>query len=87
MTVPILPEQNKLYPRTRFMGCKKKLLPNIHEIVNGLDFDTAIDAFSGSGVVSYMFKTLGKNVIANDHMHMSLTFAKPPRHQHCYRPA
>jgi DNA adenine methylase len=76
MTCSNLPEQNKLYPSTRFMGSKKKLLPNIFEIVNGLDFDTAIDAFSGSGVVSYMFKTLGKNVIANDHMHMSSTFAK-----------
>lgn len=76
MTGPNPPEQNKLYPSTRFMGSKKKLLPNIHGIVNGLDFDTAIDAFSGSGVVSYMFKTLGKNVIANDHMHMSSTFAK-----------
>ena len=76
MTCSNLPEQNKLYPSTRFMGSKKKLLPNIHEIVNGLDFDTAVDAFSGSGVVSYMFKSLGKNVIANDHMHMSTTFAK-----------
>ena len=58
------------------MGSKKKLLPSIYEIVSGLEFDTAIDAFSGSGVVSYLFKTMGKNVISNDHMHMSTTFAK-----------
>ena len=71
-----LPEQNKLFPSTRFMGSKKKLLPSIYKIVSELEYDTAVDAFSGSGVVSYLFKTLGKNVISNDHMHMSSTFAK-----------
>ena len=71
-----LPEQNKLFPSTRFMGSKKKLLPSIYKIASELEYDTAVDAFSGSGVVSYLFKTLGKNVISNDHMHMSSTFAK-----------
>ncbi len=68
-------EQSNLYPPTRFMGSKKKLLPNILSVINDLDFDTAIDAFSGSGVVSYLFKALGKKVIANDHMHMSTVIA------------
>ena len=61
MTDVSLPKQNKLYPSTRFMGSKKKLLPSIYEIVSQLDYDTAVDAFSGSGVVSYLFKTLTRN--------------------------
>lgn len=57
------------------MGSKAKLLPAIHSVVAKLDFDTAIDAFSGSGAVSYLFKSMGKRVIANDHMHMCSQFA------------
>jgi DNA adenine methylase len=72
----LIPAQAQLFPSTRFMGSKKKLLPEIYAVVRDLEFDTAIDAFSGSGVVSYLFKTLGKKVIANDHMHMSTAISK-----------
>lgn len=71
-----IPEQARMFPKTRFMGSKYKLLPHLHQVVQGIEFETAIDAFSGSGVVSYLFKTLGKRVIANDHMHMSTAFAR-----------
>ena len=76
-TVPaILPDQTSRYPTTRYMGSKQKLLQHISESVKGLEFDSVIDLFSGSGIVGYMFKAQGKKVISNDHMHMSHTFTK-----------
>src|SRR5262245_46311683 len=54
------------YPRLRFMGSKHRLLPWIESVLAGLEFETALDAFSGSGCVSYLLKTMGKRVHAND---------------------
>src|SRR5437763_17093144 len=54
------------FPPTRFMGSKQGILPSIWNAVKHLPFNTALDAFSGSGCVSYMFKSQGKTVIAND---------------------
>lgn len=71
-----LPEQIGMYPPTRYMGSKSKLLSSIWSIPSQFSFDTAIDLFSGSGIVGYMFKAQGKNVISNDYMHMSSVFAK-----------
>ena len=71
-----LPKQVSAYPPTRFMGSKSKLLPQIWAIASQFDFDTVVDLFAGSGVVSYMFKSQGKAVISNDYMAMSSTFAK-----------
>ncbi len=64
------------YPSTRFMGSKEKLLPYIKDVAEKFTFDTALDLFSGSGVVGYLFKTMGKQVYSNDYMAMSATFAK-----------
>ena len=64
------------YPPTRFMGSKEKLLPHIKQVAQTLDFDSVGDLFSGSGVVAYLFKSMGKQVLANDHMAMCATFAK-----------
>ena len=71
-----LPKQVALYPPTRFMGSKSKLLSEIWTIASQFEFDTAVDLFSGSGIVGYMFKSQGKAVISNDYMYMSSTFAK-----------
>ena len=68
--------QVKLYPSTRYMGSKQKLLPYILGIVEQFNVTTLVDLFSGSGIVSYLFKTLGKQVITNDYMNMSHTFTK-----------
>ncbi len=54
------------FPQTRFQGSKLKLLPWIWGNVSFLDFDTVLDAFSGTGSVSYLFKTHGKSVTCND---------------------
>jgi len=74
--VPVVPNQIENYPSTRWMGSKRKLLPYIQEVVNRFQFDTTLDLFSGSGIVSYLFKSLGKEVISNDYMALSATFTK-----------
>lgn len=71
-----LPQQVGLYPPTRFMGSKSKLLTDIWAIASQFQFDTAVDLFSGSGIVGYMFKAKGKTVISNDYMYMASTFSK-----------
>ncbi len=75
--VPDLPpDQVNAYPSTRYMGSKEKLLPYIRDAVSGLQFDSVADLFAGSGIVGYMFKAMGKQVLSNDYMAMSATFAK-----------
>lgn len=69
-------EQVNLYPPTRFMGSKRKLLDKIWEIASRFESETVIDLFSGSGIVGYMFKAHGKRVISNDYMAMSAMFTK-----------
>lgn len=71
-----LPEQVSKYPPTRFMGSKSKLLSEIWSVASQFQFDTAVDLFSGSGIVGYMFKSQGKAVISNDYMAMSAMFSK-----------
>lgn len=71
-----LPERVSLYPTTRFMGSKSKLLSDIWSAAAHFKAETVLDLFSGSGVVGYMFKAQGKTVISNDYMAMSATFSK-----------
>lgn len=61
-----LPDEMGNFPRFRYMGSKFRLLPWIHDTFQELDFESATDAFSGSGVVSYLLKGMGKQVRAND---------------------
>ena len=72
---PLLGQVN-LYPPTRFMGSKSKLLSDIWKVASNFEFETALDLFSGSGIVGYMFKAQGKRVISNDYMAMSAVFTK-----------
>jgi len=71
-----LPEQVSKYPSTRFMGSKNKILENIWGVASWFDAESVLDLFSGSGIVSYMFKAQGKQVISNDYMAFSATFTK-----------
>ncbi len=71
-----LPRQVDKYPATRFMGSKSKLLTQIWDIASQFEFESVCDLFSGSGIVSYMFKAQGKTVVSNDYMAMSATFTK-----------
>ncbi len=48
------------------MGSKYRLIPHLAAAFTELGGSTALDAFSGSGVVSYLLKALGYRVTAND---------------------
>ncbi len=61
------PQFNK-FPGTRYMGSKHNLINELWDIAKQFRFETVLDAFSGSGVVSYMFKAKGKTVYSNDYM-------------------
>lgn len=64
------------YPLIRYMGSKYKLLDWIKVELSQFDFDTVLDGFSGSGAVSYLFKTMNKTVYSNDFLHFSYILAK-----------
>jgi adenine-specific DNA-methyltransferase len=64
------------YPQLRFMGSKRRLLPWLRQILSDLAFDTALDAFSGSGCVSYLLKAMGKQVVSNDFLRFPSTIAR-----------
>lgn len=65
------PARVRSYPQLRFMGSKHRLLPWLHEILGQVEFDTALDAFSGSGCVAYLLKSMGKEVTTNDFLNFA----------------
>ena len=71
-----LPPRIENYPPTRFMGSKRRILTHIFTVSERFEFNTVLDLFSGSGVVSYLYKCMGKKVVSNDYMTMCHTFAK-----------
>lgn len=64
------------FPQLRFMGSKYRLLPWIEDVLSEYAFGSALDAFSGSGCVSYLLKTMGKRVISNDFLHFCAEITK-----------
>ena len=64
------------YPEFRYMGSKQKLLPWIHEVLRTIDFQTAADPFVGSGCVSYLMKSMGKQVKASDFLNFPAVIAE-----------
>jgi adenine-specific DNA methylase len=55
-------------PSTRYQGSKLKLLPWIWSHLADLPFATVLDAFGGTGCVSYLLKSRGKAVTYNDYL-------------------
>ena len=72
----VLPPQMQKFPETRYMGSKHKLLPEILGVISLFDCDTVVDLFAGSGIVGYLMKAEGKQVLSNDHMFLSSTAAR-----------
>ena len=70
------PEQMKLLPPSRFMGSKRKILKDIYLSTKNLQFNSALDLFSGSSSVSYLFKSMSKKVISNDHLFFCSNLSK-----------
>ncbi|MFW9902909.1 MAG: DNA adenine methylase [Candidatus Thorarchaeota archaeon] len=54
------------FPQTRYQGSKLKLLSWFQPIFQKIDYDTVLDAFGGTGAVSYLFKSMGKKTTYND---------------------
>ncbi len=64
------------FPRLRYMGSKYRLVPHLAEAFAEVGGRTALDAFSGSGVVSYLLKALGYRVAANDFLAFPAVIAR-----------
>ena len=62
----LLTAEVRRFPSTRYQGSKAKLCDWIWERIAGLDFDTCLDAFGGTGAVAYRLKQEGKEVTYND---------------------
>ena len=58
------------------MGSKYRLIPHLAEVFAEVGGATALDAFSGSGVISYLLKTLGYHVTANDFLNFPTVIAR-----------
>lgn len=58
------------------MGSKSRLLPAISTAARQSSLSTVVDAFSGSGCVSYHFKASGYRVISNDVLDFAHHWAK-----------
>lgn len=55
-------------PSTRYQGSKRKLIPWIYSNIKDISFESALDIFGGTGVVSYLLKRMGKRVTYNDYL-------------------
>lgn len=64
----MFPELTTEFPSTRYQGSKAKLVDWIWEQIAGLDFDSCLDAFGGTGAVAYRLKRAGKRVTYNDRL-------------------
>ncbi|MFJ2356396.1 DNA adenine methylase [Frigoribacterium sp. NPDC087798] len=86
-----VPARVAAFPRLRYMGSKYALLPVLHDVFSSVASvssrepggrggavrpSTAIDAFSGSGVVSYLMKAEGRQVVSNDFLAFPAVIAR-----------
>ena len=69
-------KQAQVFPRLRYMGSKYRLLAHLERTFSELGGTTAVDAFSGSGVVSYLLKTQGFQVTSNDFLTFPTVIAR-----------
>lgn len=63
------------FPRLRYMGSKYRLVPQLAGVFDEIGGRTALDAFSGSGVVAYLLKALGYQVTTNDFLNFPAIIA------------
>jgi len=75
-TASLATERASAFPRLRYMGSKYRLIPHLAAAFADLGGATALDAFSGSGVVSYLLKALGYRVTANDFLTFPAVIAR-----------
>lgn len=63
-------------PNTRYQGSKRKLLPYLYEVFTGVGFESALDAFGGTGSVSFLLSRMGKDITYNDILPANCEIAK-----------
>ncbi len=68
--------QVERYPRLRYMGSKYEVARHLIDVFDRLSFETVLDAFSGSGVIGYALKAMGKTVTTNDFLSFPATVAR-----------
>lgn len=66
----------RCFPDTKYMGSKNRVLEFLTGTFETLDFETVLDAFSGSGCVSYALKDMGKTVYSNDFLNFCFQITK-----------
>jgi adenine-specific DNA-methyltransferase len=54
------------FPSTRYQGSKRKILGPLASALENIPFDSALDLYSGSGVVTLLLRHMKKHVDAND---------------------
>ena len=59
-------ESKSRFPTTRYQGSKMKYVNWIWNFIKEIEFETALDAFGGTGSVSYKLKQEGKELVYND---------------------
>ena len=66
-----------LLPSTRYYGSKRKLVENIWNALESrhVEFDSVLDLFGGTGILSYYMASKNKNVIYNDIMRFNCAIA------------
>ncbi|MEU2013940.1 DNA adenine methylase, partial [Nocardia sp. NPDC019302] len=57
------------------MGSKYRLVPYLADVFDSVGGETAVDGFSGSGVVSYLMKRMGYSVTSNDFLNFPTAIA------------
>jgi adenine-specific DNA methylase len=70
----LFPDLVAQFPSTRYQGSKAKLIDWIWEQIAELDFETCLDAFGGTGAVSYRLKQQGKTVTYSDLLRFNYQF-------------
>ncbi|GAB2488958.1 hypothetical protein GCM10027030_23850 [Luteococcus sediminum] len=69
-------QQAAAYPHLRYMGSKYRILPTLADVFSQLGGTTALDPFAGSGVVSYLLKSLGYQVTSSDYLDFPVALAR-----------
>lgn len=75
--VTLFGENIKLHklPKTQYLGSKERLVNWIYENAPK-NIETVLDAFSGTSVVGYIFKSKGRRVIGNDFLKFNFHIGK-----------
>ncbi len=60
--------ENSSFPQTRYQGSKRRIIEWIWQKIEMVDFNSILDAFGGTGVVSHKAKRLGYQVVYNDYL-------------------